>query len=101
LLKGTIIEANTSLAFMLSIDVKDGRYRARIYDAEYRFSYGNLTDKTLLDAYFQDANQYKADGTPSKKCAKFGAKWSDQFTGILDSLKKSMVSKSPRDKDDW
>ena len=108
--KGTIIKnemtglqsVKKTWKFTVKIQVKDGKYKAEIYDIDYTFEMPgnniNASPVTVnLDQYFNDSKNYKDDGTPRNKTAKFGAEANDNFNALLASIKKAMTEKLKSD----
>lgn len=86
----------------MKIQVKDGKYKAEIYDIDYTFEMpgNNINASPVivnLDQYFDDSKNYKDDGTPRNKTAKFGSEANDNFNALLASIKKIMTEKLKSD----
>jgi len=88
--------------FTIKIQVKDGRYRAEIYDITYTFEQpGNnvgLGASTIdLDPYFLNPKIYKKDGTMKPVVADFAQETNDYMNGFLASIKTAMMESMESD----
>lgn len=83
--------------FTLKIQLKDGRYKAEMYDIEYTFAMpGNNIGHTPLsrnlDILFLDKKMYKKDGSLKGGGPSNIAQWTNEnFNSLLVSLKKALT----------
>ena len=88
--------------FTVKIQLKDGKYKADIYDIDYTFEMpgNNIGAKPTdinLDSYFLDQRIYKKDGTLKDVALKFANETNDNFNSLLASIKKSLTEKIKKD----
>jgi len=88
--------------FTVKVQVKDGRYRAEIYDITYTFempgnNIGAGVSKINLDEYFQNPKIYEKNGSLKDAAATFASETNDYMNGLLTDLKKSMTEQLDSD----
>ena len=84
--------------FTVKIQVKDGKYKAEIYDIDYTFempgnNIGAGPSNVNLDEYFNNQKIYKKDGTLKSNAEKFANETNENFKSLLASIKKTMTEK--------
>lgn len=103
--KGTIIKNEVkgltnirkTWNFTIKIQVKDGKYKAEIYDINYIWempgnTIGQAPSYINLDDYFNNPKVYKSDGTTLKdQAANFANETNDNMNALLISIKKTMT----------
>lgn len=102
--KGTIIKnemtglqsVKKTWKFTIKIQVKDGKYKAEIYDIDYIFempgnNIGAGASNINLDEYFNNPKIFKKDGTLKGNAEKFANETNENFNSLLTSIKKAMT----------
>ena len=88
--------------FTVKIQVKDGRYRAEVYDITYTFempgnNIGAGPSHINVDEYFVNPRIYSKKGTLKDAAATFAEETNGHMNGILASIKKSLGEKMDSD----
>lgn len=88
--------------FTVKIQIKDGKYKANIYNIDYTFempgnNIGAGPSNIDLNSYFNDSRIYKKDGSLKDVALKFANETNDIFNTLLSSIKKSLSKKIEKD----
>jgi len=100
--KSGLTQIRKTWYFTVKVQVKDGRYRAEIYDVTYTFempgnNIGAGVSKINLDEYFQNPMIYTKNGRLKDVAATFANETNDYMKGLLAELKKTMTQQLESD----
>ena len=88
--------------FTIKIQVKDGKYKAELYDINYIFempgnNIGAGASKINLDDYFNNPKIYKKNGALKERAANFANDTNNIFNSLLKSVEGTMTEELKSD----
>lgn len=83
--------------YTIKIQVKDGKYKAEIYDMERKFempgnNIGHKPATASMNTMMNSEYNYKKDGTMKKALYSTATESNDLFYGILESINRGMAA---------